>query len=474
MVSAYRDLREWISKCREMGGVREVEGAHWDLEIGSISALLHRKKGLAGLFSHIPGYPSDFHVLTNPLGNLGRFAFTANMPLDLKLKDSVRAWREKTSRSKLIPPKYVNDGPVMENVITGNNINMWMFPTPRWHEKDGGRYIGTASVDITRDRETGWVNLGTYRVMVKDEKHLCFYISPGKDGLIHRQQYFGKNEPCPVAVSLGHDPILYLVGGLEVPYGTSEYDYAGGLREEPIEVLKGPVTGLPLPARAEIVIEGYARKDLMGEEGPFGEWTGYYASSARMEPLIEVKAIYHRNHPILLGTYTGKPPAEPLWYRTFTRAALIQEELEKAGVPDVVNVWCHEAGGTRLFTVVSIRQRYAGHARQAGMLASYCRAGSYLGRFVIVVDEDIDVIDLNQIIWAISTRCDPEKDIDILRRCRSGPLDSVIPVGEKGFNTRAVIDATRPWEWKDRFPEVADLSPELQEKTEQKWGHVLD
>lgn len=473
MASIIIDLRDWISKCQDMDEIRIVNGASWDLEIGSISALLHRKKGLAGLFDNVPGYPSGFRVLTNPLGNLRRFALTANMPLDLQLKDAVRAWRDRTNNLKLIPPRYVNDGPVMENVITGENVNMWMFPTPRWHERDGGRYIGTAHVDITRDRNSGWVNLGTYRVMVKDERHVCFYISPGKDGYIHRQQYFDHSEPCPVAISLGHDPLLYLVGGLEVPYGVSEYDYAGGLRGEPVEVIKGPVTGLPIPARAEIVIEGYAYKDKVGEEGPFGEWTGYYASSARLEPLVEVKAIYHRNDPILLATYTGKPPVEPLWYRTFTRAALIQEELEKAGVPDVVNVWCHEAGGTRLFTVVAIKQRYPGHARQAGMIASFCRAGAYLGRFVVVVDEDIDVTDLNQVIWAMSTRCDPEKDIDILRRCWSGALDSIIPVGQKGFNTRAVIDATRPWEWKDQFPAVADLSAELQEETERKWRHIL-
>jgi len=148
--------------------------------------------------------------------------------------------------------------------------------------------------------------------------------------------------------------------------------------------------------------------------------------------------------------------------------------MEKAGVPDVVNVWCHEAGGTRLFTVVSIRQRYAGHARQAGLVASSCRAGAYLGRIVVVVDEDVDVTDLNEVIWAISTRCDPKEDLQILDRCWSGPLDCRIPVGKKGFNSRVIIDATRPWEWKDKFPAVADLSPQLMEETEKKWGYLWE
>jgi len=474
MGARYKDLREWIEICQEKGEIREVKGAHWDLEIGAISALLHRKKGLAALFDEIQGYPAGFRMLVNPLGNLNRFTFTAHMEGDIKLKDAGKAWLRKTGNLKLIPPKFVDDGPVMENVITGDKVNMWMFPAPRWHEGDGGRYLGTAHVDITRDRNTGWINLGTYRVMVKDEKHVCFYISPGKDGIIHRNQYFEANEPCPVAVSFGHDPLLYLVGGLEIPYGTCEYDYAGGLRGEAIEVIRAPITGLPIPARAEVVIEGYAYRDLVSEEGPFGEWTGYYGSSSRTEPLLEVKAIYHRNNPILLETYTGKPPAEPLWYRTFTRGAIIQEQMEKAGVPDVVNVWCHEAGGTRLFTVVSIRQRYAGHARQAGLVASSCRAGAYLGRIVAVVDEDVDVTDLNEVIWAISTRCDPKEDLQILDRCWSGPLDCRIPVGKKGFNSRVIIDATRPWEWKDKFPAVADLSPQLMEETEKKWGYLWE
>ncbi|MDR7402951.1 MAG: UbiD family decarboxylase, partial [Armatimonadota bacterium] len=277
-----RDLREWLAVVEQQTGqVRRLDGADWNLEIGSISALAHRRTpSLAVLFDHIKDYPPGFRVLTNPLGSLQRFAATVGLPLDLELKDSVRAWRELTADLRPVPPRFVEDGPVMENVLTGQDVNMWMFPTPLWHEKDGGRYIGTAHVDITRDRETGGVNLGVYRVMVHDEKHLCFYISPGKDGFIHRQQYFDRGEPCPVAISFGHHPLLYLVGGLEVPHGLSEYDYAGGLLGEPLEVIRGPVTGLPIPARAEIAIEGFARPDLLGDEGPFGEWTGYYASSA--------------------------------------------------------------------------------------------------------------------------------------------------------------------------------------------------
>jgi 4-hydroxy-3-polyprenylbenzoate decarboxylase len=152
------------------------------------------------------------------------------------------------------------------------------------------------------------------------------------------------------------------------------------------------------------------------------------------------------------------------------RSALLWEEIEKAGVPDVTGVWCHEAGGSRLFVAVSIKQRYFGHSRQAMHIAAMCHTGAYLGRYVVVVDDDIDVTDLEQVIWAMCTRSDPERSIDFIKRAWSGPLDSAIRPEEKGFNSRALIDATRPWEWRDKFPKVNTPSPETAKKAWDKWG----
>jgi len=202
-------------------------------------------------------------------------------------------------------------------------------------------------------------------------------------------------------------------------------------------------------------------------------WTGYYASKQREEPVVKVAALYHRNQPILLGSPPVKPPSELAYYRAFLRAAAIDEELKASGIPDVTGVWCHEVGGSRLFNVVAIKQRYSGHAKQTAVVASQCHAAAYLGRFTVVVDEDIDVMNLEEVMWAICTRCDPEKDIDILRRCWSGPLDPIIPPGQKGLNSRAIIDATRPFEWRDQFPMVAESSPELRAEVLKKWGHIV-
>ena len=470
-----RDLRGWIEEADRLGELKTLHGADWDIEIGAVTELGHHRgeRSHALLFDNIKGHPPGYRVLSNTLNTVKRIAMTLHMDTNYSRMEFVKDIKRHISNINYIKPEVVRDGPVMENVFEGKDIDMWKFPTPKWHELDGGRYIGTGSVDITRDPDEGWVNLGTYRVMIHDRDTLGFYISPGKQGRIMREKYFAKGLPCKVAVSFGQDPLLYLAGGIEVPHGISEYDWVGGLQGYPVQVIEGEYTGLPIPAHSEIVVECDAVPGQDRDEGPFGEWTGYYASSVRPEPTMKVKRLYHRNHPIILGAPPTRPPCEFNYMRCFLRSALIWQELEAAGVPDVRGVWCHEAGGARLLTFVSIKQRYPGHARQAGMVAAYCHAGGYLGRYAIVVDDDIDVTNTNDVLWALSTRSNPEIDIEIIRRSWSGPLDPIIPKDQKGHSSRAIIDACRPYEWIRDFPPVAESSPEVRRKVEAKWGPVL-
>lgn len=470
-----RDLRGWMQSAEELGELKHIDGADWDVEIGAITELGHHRgeDSSALLFDNIKGYPPGFRVLSNTLNTLKRLAMTLYMDTNYSRIEFVKDIKRHISDVKYIPPEFVRDGPVMENVFEGKAIDMLKFPTPKWHELDGGRYIGTGSVDITRDPDDGWVNVGTYRVMVHDNDTLGFYISPGKHGRIMREKYFAKGQPCKVAVSFGHDPLLFLAGGMEIPHGVSEYDWVGGLQGHPVQVIQGEYTGLPIPANSEIVVECEAIPGQDRDEGPFGEWTGYYASSMRPEPTMKVKRLYHRNNPILLGAPPTRPPCEFNYMRCYMRSAMVWQELEAAGVPDVRGVWCHEAGGSRLLTFVSIKQRYPGHARQAGMIAAYCHSGAYLGRYVIVVDDDIDVTNINDVLWALTTRSNPELDIEIVRRSWSGVLDPIIPKGQKGHSSRAVIDACRPYEWLKDFPPVAESSPEVRRAAEKKWGAIL-
>jgi len=472
---SYRDLREWLEQVENLGELRRVEGADWDLEIGAVADMARKESKTAPciLFDAIKGYPKGYRLALGLLNSIKRLAFTTGMPVDLPTMEFVRLWRQRVKEFKPIPPEEVKAGALLENVWEEKDVDILRFPVPRYNVGDGGRYIGTGHITITRDSEEGWVNIGTYRVMVHDGKRLGLYMSPGKHGRIQMEKSFANNRPFPVAISLGNDPLLFMASAFEVPYGVSEYDFAGGLKGEPLKVMRLEQSGLPVPASAEMVIEGECYPSDRMPEGPLGEWTGYYASGVRDEPVIRIRRVYFRNNPIMTGAPPSRPPTEASFYKCFWRSATIWDELERAGVPDVVGVWCPPEGNTRLLTAVAIRQRYPGHARQAGVIASQCHAAAYLGRFTIVVDEDIDPADMKDVLWALTTRCDPAQDIEIFRRCWSGPLDPIIPKGQKGFNSRAIIDACRPYEWLKDFPPSVKVPDDLARSVKEKWGKAV-
>jgi 4-hydroxy-3-polyprenylbenzoate decarboxylase len=475
----YDDLRGWLKQAEALGEVKVVKGASWEKEIGEAAeVVLHDENAPCVVFDDVPGCPKGFRVLVNFFGGKRR-NMTLGFPTDLSKLELTEAFRaERMGNMNLLPPVEVETGPVMENVLEGDDVDVLKFPAPQWHEADGGRYLGTGSYDVTRDPDEGWVNLGTYRVMVQNSKQVGIYISPGKHGRIHRDKYMARNEPMPVCVVVGGDPLTFLMGCTELPYGVSEYDFVGGLRGKPMEVVRGKHTGLPFPANAEIVLEGFVDPNLRLEEGPFGEWTGYYASDVRAEPVLDIKAIYHRNDPIILGCPPQRPPDELARYRAVIRSAVLRENIAAAGVPDVSAVWAHEVGSSRMLLGVAIKQRYPGHAAQAGHVAAMCHVGAYAGKYVIVVDDDIDVSDLDSLIWAMVTRSDPATSIDIIRNTWSTPLDPRLTPWDREngnfTNSRAIIDACRPYHWRDEFPKVNAPGREEAAAARQKWAHLLE
>jgi 4-hydroxy-3-polyprenylbenzoate decarboxylase len=425
------------------------------------------------LFNHIKDYPSDYRVAANLVSSVDRLAMTLGMQPGMSGMDFIQNWRRRVKAIVPLKAEQVKTGRLFEHVQKERDIDLLQFPVPRWHELDGGRYIGTDDLVISRDPEEGWVNVGTYRIMVHGPDRLALHMSPGKHGRVHKEKYHQQGKPFPVAVSFGHHPINFIVASNDVPNRVNEYDYAGGILGKPLEVVEGPLTGLPLPADAEIAIEGEVAIEDVRPEGPFGEWTGYYASNQAAVPVIQVQAVYFRTDPILCGFPLLKPSSGDNMHHSLMRSAMIWNALDEAGVPDVKGVWAHPAGG-RFLTIVSIHQRYPGHAKQAAVLASQSRSGAYLGRYVVVVDDDIDITNSEEVLWAISSRSDPAESIDILRRTWSGPLDPRIPRDQVGHNSRAVIDATRPYEWRDKFPNVSGPSRELKDGVAKKWQEFLD
>jgi UbiD family decarboxylase len=482
----FEDFREFIERCREVDKVEDIQGADWNIEIGAITEIEEVEDPDTHpllLFDQIKGYPKGYRVASNIMNTPRRTALAMDMPLNASKVELLKHWKDRIKNFSPIPPKVKSDGPVMENVDKGDKVDLFKFPTPKWHELDGGRYLGTFCIVITRDpEENGWVNLGVYRLQVHNKNTLGLYISPGHHGGIMERKYWSRGESCPVVVTFGQEPAVWVSATYAVNYGTSEYDWAGWARGKPVEVVRGPVTDLPLPATAEIAIEGEIpppdKESLV--EGPFGEWPGYYAHGARTEPIIKVKSVMYRNDPIIAGA----PPIKPTTLYAHGipfGAAVLWDTLEKAGIQDVKGVWtyfCSTSGGGGLpFIVISLKQRYPGHAKQALLVASGARAGGYLGRYVIVVDEDIDPTNLSEVMWAVASRSDPETSLDVVRNCWSTYLDPRIPPEkrEKGdmTNSRALINACRPWEWIKEFPPVNAISQETREATMKKWSHLF-
>lgn len=475
----YIDLRDWLEEVEKIGELIKVNGAHWNVEMGPLTQMLHEAKvdkTPAILFDEIPGYSKGFRTLYGHFSTLARIAVTLGLPVDCRNKvEFVKIYYNKMKDLKLIPPRKVKNGPVTENVLTGDSVNVLKFPVPMHHERDSGRYIATASCVITQDPDDKWFNLGTYRSQVYDEKNIGLQITEGKHGRIHRDKYFERGQSMKVAIAVGQDPLLYFVSSSQYLEGVSEYDVAGGIKGEPIEVVEGVYTGFPVPARAEIVLEGEVVSDLTKEEGPFGEWMGYYCTKPTPRPYMQVKAIMHRNNPILCCAPQHRPVDETVLLKSISGSGAIWEALRAVGIPEIKGVWQHEGGMGVRFLVISIKQRYPGHARQVLHVASSCQAGAYNGKWVIVVDDDIDPSNVNQVMWALTTRFDPVIDIDTIQRAWSSGRDPLVLPGTGNFNNRILIDACIPYERKLKgdFPHVVDVSSDLRRKLMEKWGFLF-
>lgn len=478
-----RDLRTWIDEIKSLGLLRQVNNADWNLEIGATTDLNAKKHKYTLIFDEIKGYPKGFRVLTGAVLDSKRVGLSLGFSSKLNNLELVKTLREKLAtapaEASSYAPQFVSDSPVMQNVDRGEKVDLLKFPVPMWFERDGGRYIGTADAVMTRDPEKDWVNVGTYRMMVSNKNTLCILMEASRHARFQVQKYHDAGKPCPVAVSFGHHPSLYLLSGLEIPEGISEYNYLGAISKSPYEVIRGPVTGLPIPADSEIAIEGYILPEKR-DEGPLGEFMGYYASGMLKTPTVKVEAVYHRNDPILLGACAGKPPYDYSYFRCPVRAALIWDVLERAGVPNVRGVWCHEEGYSRAFTTVSIKQMYGGHAKMAGHVACQCRPGAVSGRYVVVVDEDIDPTNLSEVTWAMCSRSDPATGIDIIPDTLGTPLDPIAVLQpDKDIleytSSRGIIFAVKPFRkiLRNEFPTVVEASQDTQRKVIDRWPDVL-
>lgn len=463
------DLRVFLEHAAASNELELIEGADPELEVGALFELSHEELYPPVIqFRKLKGCNPDHSILCN--------VRTAHFMVGDLTMDALKAFRSRPKAKRTpIPPREVHVGPILENVIEGDAVDIKMFPMPRWHAEDGGHYIGTECVVITKDPDSDWVNLGTYRVMVHDSKTLGVFIEPGKNGDMIRRKYWSRGEPCPMILTIGQAPVLGTVASTQAQPGVSEYDLAGARIARPVDVIKGALTSLPMPATAEIAFEGYMPPLEVDArpEGPFGEWPGYYATHTHLEAVMHVKRIYHRDQPIMLGQPPTKPNYPGRQIKMHNLAAL-WDSLEAAGVPEIKGVWKLQGGGSRFINVISIRQLHAGHAKMAGLVAAGCGPGAYMTRLIIVVDDDIDITQPAEVMWAVATRWDPATQTDIISDCWSGHIDPRMPPEKRETHdlttSRMIIYATRPFHWKNEFPKSNEVNRDYAEEIRKKWA----
>lgn len=458
-----RDLRGFMEALDERGELHRIKAeVDWTLELGHVAKLNEECRGPALLFENVKGYNAP--VLTSALTTPRRMGIALGLPEARSLMDVIVDWQSRIGNK--IPPTTVGSGPCKENIDKGDKIDLFKFPVPLWYPKDGGRYITNGCV-VTRDPDSGWVNVGTYRLLCHGNRTLGIYIIPSKHIYLHYRKYAEINQPMPIAIAVGVDPAIFIISTTPTPPFENEYDYAGALRGAPVEVVKAETADLPVPAHAEIVIEGEVLPGEQRMEGPFGEYTGYYGYPTP-KPFINVKCITYRDNPIFWGCTVGRPITDVHAIQTVNRSAAIWMDLERMRMPGIKGVYCPEAAANYFVTVVSLKQLYPGHSMQAGRAVYATPSGNYANKIVIVVDDDIDPSDMNAVWWAMGTRFQPNRGTEILQAGTGTPLDPSVEPARRGFTSRMIIDATKPYE-RTSYEEEVKLSDELVVQIKANW-----
>ena len=477
----FESMRAYLAEVDKKGLLQKIDGANWKIEIGAITEVVaFSPTPRVLLFDNIVGYPAGFRVVTNLYSAWQLQAIALGLPDNVSSVDLVARWRARSKEMKPATPRVVMDGPILQNVIRGNDVNLLKFPVPLWREDDGGRYLGTGDVVVTRDPDEKWINLGVYRAQLHDEKTLGIVILSNHHGRMHLEKFWKRGEDAPIAVVAGQDPQVYGAACMPVPWGQSEYDIAGAFNNGPVDLIIHEPTGLPVPASAEIAIFGRVPPPAkqMHDEGPFGECLGYYTGQGPC-PVIRVEEIWHRDDPILQGSPTmhGSAMMHGLGAEIFTSAVIWDSvEREVTGVVGVCSLYQQCQAGSSV-VVVALRQAFPGHAKHAALAALASRGTLLMNKAVIVVDDDVNPADPGEVMFAVTTRCNPSEDMDVIRGIPSTFLDPRVPADrrEAGDTTTStvIINACRPFTARNDYPRVNIISPELKRDVLSKWGREL-
>ena len=460
MNEAFPDLRAFLKRLEAEGELSRVAAeVDWNLELGAVSRRALDLRGPALLFESLKGYERGAgRVLANLFGSSaqsshGRFALAMGLPKQTPVTDLIAEFARR-SRER-IAPRRVRSGPCKENILTGADVDVLRFPVPMIHGGDGGRFAGTWHIDVTKDPDSGLVNWGMYRHMVHGPNLLGWWVAPAQHAAA---SFYQKHEPrgerMPIAIAIGTEPISSAVAGSPVPTGVSEPEVAGGIRGEPVELVRCETIDLEVPASAEIVIEGEVLPGRRLDEGPFGEFTGYMAADRAPRPVIEVKCITHRTDPILTISNIGKPWEEESVLGSAGWSALLAEAVRAQGhsfksiyVPPPLQA-----------VVVSVKPPYPGYLHTLASAIWSSKLGIYRP-YIFFVGEDVDVTDMEDVFWCLTTRLHPAKGIHVQHDTPALSLWPWLSPEERRLRrgSKVYFDATFPPEWGDATPRVIDF-----------------
>lgn len=463
---AFPDLRHFLRVLEERGELVTIDKeVDTELEIGDIVRRINNVEGPALHFRNLKGYPG-WTLVANVVGSLERTA----LAMETSVETMIQEYSERIKDIDAFKPVLVpaSEAPCKEVILKGDDIDMWAVPVCKWHPRDGGRYIGFG-IQITKDPDSGVPNASIVRQMVQKRDQISILLQPGKHTQIHYFKKSQRGEPLHFAVAIGLDPILTIVGCHNGPLDEDEFAVAGALRREPVKMVKCETVDVEVPASAELIIEGIINPRETAEEGPFGEFSGFYTSQTKTNPFVKVTCITHRRDPIYQGTLEGRPPNEDNMFHTLPYSASILSDASKI-CPGITHFYMNPYGSGFFYGVASIKKMYPGHGRQAMHSIWATQGGKYL-KTLIVVDDAINVFDANEVTWAMSVRTRAERDVVIERGDITSLLDpAVYPRG--GIGSKLGIDATEKWPAEGGAP--AELAYRLIDHSESPFWAKMD
>jgi phenylphosphate carboxylase alpha subunit len=470
---AYKDNRDFIKALSRTGDVVPIkQELDWNLEVGAIVRMANEKREAAPFFEKIKDYPEGFRIFGGPLATERRLAVSMGLSLDSTgLLRNIQKEYELRVRSR-IKPVVVSKAPCKENVLMGDEVDLFLFPAPMIHEGDGGRYLGSWHMVITKDLDSDWVNWGMYRLMVYNRRILTSICESYSHMHTIKAKYEYQKRPMPVAIAIGADPISSFAAATQLGIGRSEADFASALRQEPVELIKCETNDLFVPAHAEIVLEGELIQGTKIAEGPFGEYTGYRSTPRQPQIAYKINAITHRNNPIVTMSCTGMPVDDTAIVVGLTNSVAIKRHLQRHGVP-VTDVYVPPETECYL-VIVGVKPNYSNAASVIANTIFSTSRGTYK---VIIVDADVDVFDLNQVLHAFATKCHPVRGIRVSDREAGQQLTPFLSTEEKVWREGASVafDCTWPFEWSKESEVPVRISfdeaypEEVKQKVTQNW-----